>query len=405
MRIETLGAVVDFQDTEIAFRHYSDQALYRAYALFRAMGAQALVNLGSKALGFALDKHLPVKWIIRQTLFRHFCGGESLAECQEFAKVLEDFRVGAIADYSVEGKEAEASFDETAREIGRTIESAAHSQVKPAYAVFKLSGLGRIKLLNKINIVDEISDTERAEYERVCTRVRDLCRLAAKLDVRLMIDAEDFSFQNAADAIALTMMREFNQSSAVVYNTVQMYRWDRSEYLRNLWTIANEEGFLVGLKIVRGAYMEKERARAAAGGYCDPIHPTKEATDHSFDEALAFVLERVDRIWILAGTHNEASTKYLAELMDQRSLAKGDHRIAFSQLLGMSDNLTYNLASAGYQVRKYVPYGPIEDVFPYLVRRAQENTAIHGQTSRELGLLIKEIARRRQGRSLARESV
>ncbi len=386
---------MDFANTEIAFRHYSDQALRTAYGLFQAMKSPRLVNLGSKVLEFALKVNLPVAPIVKLTLFRQFCGGESLEECAQLSKVLDSFKVGSIVDYSVEGKNDEVSFELTCDEILRTIEFSA-TALPPAFAVFKMSGMGRIALLEKVQQRQPLTVDETRELDRIRDRTRRLCASAARLGVRLMVDAEDYCFQDAADEIVLEMMRQFNKKGAVVYNTLQMYRHDRLAYLKAIHKLAIDEGFFLGLKIVRGAYMEKERARAEAGLYSDPIYPDKESTDQAFDECLNYCVTHIDRIWILAGTHNEKSTRLLVDHLTSRGISRNDQRVVFSQLLGMSDNLSFNLAHHGYLVKKYVPYGPIRDVVPYLIRRAEENTSIQGQTGRELTLLAREITRRRK---------
>jgi proline dehydrogenase len=385
---------MDFANTEIAFKHHSDQSLYKTYILFKTMSMNKLVSAGAKLLQLAFQARLPVLSLVRITLFRQFCGGETLGECQELTKSLESFGIGSILDYSAEAKSDEESFEATFAEILQTIEISAQG-LKPAFAVFKMSGLGGVELLRKVQDKKALSGSEDREYTRIRQRVRKLCVHAERHQVRLMIDAEDYFFQAAVDDIALDMMKEFNKKSAVVYNTLQMYRHDRLAYLKVLHAEAEKSQFFLGFKIVRGAYLEKERSRAALESYPDPIYTTKEQTDRAFDDCLAFCVERIDRIWIMSGTHNEKSNLFLAKKLEQCGVARDDHRVVFSQLLGMSDNLSYNLAHHGYLVRKYVPFGPIKEVLPYLIRRAEENTAIQGQTTRELNFLLQEISRRK----------
>jgi proline dehydrogenase len=386
---------MDFENTEIAFKRYSDQSLYATYLLFKTMSATRLVAVGSKVMQIALQMHLPILPLIKMTLFKQFCGGESLEECGILARTLAAEGIGSIVDYSVEGKSDEPAFERTFSEILRTIEFSAPA-LKPAFAVFKMSGLGRIELLRKVQEKKSLSRLEHDEFSRIKGRVHRLCLHAQKHQVRLMIDAEDFFFQQAVDDIALEMMKEFNKDSAIIYNTLQMYRHDRLAYLKFLHGEAKREEFYVGLKIVRGAYLEKERSRAALGGYPDPIYSTKAGTDKAYNDCLSYCLENIDRIWILAGTHNENSNLHLSQKIEKSGLARNDHRAVFSQLLGMSDNISYNLAHEGYLVRKYVPFGPIREVLPYLIRRAEENTAMRGQTSREMTFLWREISRRKQ---------
>lgn len=373
---------MDFDNTEIAFKSRSDSALKRAKWLFRLVQHPTVVGIGAKAAKVLLAAHAPIEGIIRNTIFRQFCGGETIEECEEVTRELARFGIGAILDYAIEGNQDESSLDEVAKEILRTIERAKGDKKYP-FCVFKVSGIARFDEQGKID--------DRAKH-----RIRALCLNAHNHKVRLFIDAEESWYQDTIDEQALAMMREFNREAPLIYNTVQMYRRDRIEYLRSVLETARKEKFFVGLKIVRGAYMEKERARAEAHRVPSPILPDKASTDRHYDEALRVCLADLDWLAVCAGTHNEASTRLLTDLMDARQLRRNDERIFFSQLLGMSDHLSYNLAANGYNVAKYVPYGPVRAMLPYLTRRAEENTAVLGQTSRELSLILQELQRRRQ---------
>jgi proline dehydrogenase len=342
----------------------------------------------------ALALHLPVEWLVKRTIFRQFCGGETIAECGPTIAALSREHVGTILDVANEGREDEAEFDATTAEVERTIDLAAGNAAIP-FCVFKISGLARVALLEKIDAGGPLDEGERSEWARVRSRVERLCAHAHAKGVSILLDAEESWIQDTIDALATEMMARFNQQKAIVFNTIQLYRRGRVEFLRESHRLATEGGYWLGLKLVRGAYMEKERARAAEQGVESCILPDKAATDASYDEALRFSIEHIDRIALVAGTHNEASTLLLSELMGKRGLRHDDPRVYFSQLLGMSDHLSYNLAAEGYNVCKYVPYGPVRAVVPYLTRRAEENTAISGQIGRELALVIEERQRRR----------
>lgn len=382
-----------FENTEIAFRHSSNTDLNRAYWLFRMINVNFLVKIGPPVTNFAMKIGLPIKGIIKATIFKHFCGGETIAECDNTIKNLYSGRVGTILDYSVEGEEEETVFDNTRDEIILTIERAAKDKAIPL-TVFKVTGVGRFGLLEKLDARLKLNDTEEEEWRRVQNRVLSICDKAHKSNVPVMIDAEESWIQDTIDLLALTMMTQFNKQKPIVYNTYQMYRHDKLASLLNDHSIAQEEGFILGAKIVRGAYMEKERKRAEEKGYPSPIQPDKKSADLDYDSALDYCTSHIDQIAFIAGTHNEESCRLLAELLDNKSIDHKHPHVYFSQLLGMSDNLSFNLADADYNVAKYVPYGPVKAVLPYLFRRAQENTAIAGQMSRELGLITKERKRR-----------
>jgi proline dehydrogenase len=390
----TLKDTLSFENTEIAFRHSSNNALKRAYWLFKIINVNFLVKIGPPITNFAINIGLPVKGLIKATIFNHFCGGETIAECGNTIKNLANGGVGTILDYSIEGEDDEQVFDHTRDEIIRTIERASGDNAVPI-TVFKVTGVGRFSLLEKLDAGQELTTDEQKEWEKVQQRVLDICDKAFKLGIPVMIDAEETWIQKTIDLLALDMMNRFNKEKAIVYNTYQMYRHDKLQSIKDDYQQAVDEGFILGAKIVRGAYMEKERRRAAELGYPSPIQPNKEAADEDYNAALRFCVDNIDRIAFVAGTHNEQSCQLLAELLSDKNIDPKNPHVYFSQLLGMSDNLSFNLANADYNVAKYVPYGPIKAVLPYLFRRAQENTAIAGQMSRELSLIVKEKRRRK----------
>ncbi|NHA02458.1 proline dehydrogenase [Mucilaginibacter sp. HC2] len=384
-----------FENTEIAFRHSSNADLNRAYWLFRIININFLVKIGPPVTNFAIKIGLPIKSLIKATIFKHFCGGETINECNNTIKNLHSGGVGTILDYSIEGEDDEAVFDSTRNEIIRTIERATSDKAIPL-TVFKVTGVGRFALLEKLDAKLALNAEEEKEWQRVQNRVLAICDKAYTNNVPVMIDAEESWIQETIDLLALTMMSRFNTKTAIVYNTYQMYRHDKLASILNDHEIAVSEGFILGAKIVRGAYMEKERKRADENGYPSPIQPDKKSTDLDYDSALDYCTTNINKIAFIAGTHNEESCRLLAELLDAKGIDHKHPHVYFSQLLGMSDNLSFNLADAQYNVAKYVPYGPIKAVLPYLFRRAQENTAIAGQMSRELSLIVKERKRRKQ---------
>ena len=392
-----IGTKVSFDDTAIAFESKSDAELYKMYLLFKMMNSNALVKIGGTLLNTALNLHLPVKFIIKQTVFNHFCGGETIEESERAIRELSRYHIGAILDYSVEGEGDEKSFDATRDELLRTVEKARGHALIP-FSVFKVTGLIDINLLEKVQARQELSADERAAFERGRGRVNAICRRCHEAGVPVFVDAEESWIQETIDNLAYEMMALYNRERAIVYNTYQMYRHDRLDVIKRDYATAVQEGYYLGAKLVRGAYMEKERKRAQAMGYPDPINPTKEASDRLFDDALRFCMGHLRHIYFCAGTHNEQSSYLLMDLMAEHNIAPNDRRVYFSQLYGMSDNLSYNLAKAGYNVAKYVPYGPVEAVMPYLLRRANENTAIAGQSSREFNLIKSEMDRRRAAR-------
>ncbi len=386
-----------FQNTEIAFAWRSDAELRRAYWLLKMISKPWLVQTGKILSNIALKIHFPVNWIVKPTIYRHFVGGETIEECMPLVRQLEKFNVKAILDYSVEGSEDERKIQIAMDETLKTIYNAAKDPNIP-FAVFKPSGFGAPRILAKAQAGEDLNDYEKQHIEKFRERLYTLFKTAYDNNVPIMIDAEDYAYQNFVDQVVLDNMRIFNKEKPVVYNTLQMYRKDRLDYLKYLYETAKKEGFYIGIKFVRGAYMEKERELAKKLGYPDPIYPTKEDTDRAYNEALKFSVEHIDTIAVFNATHNEYSSYYLTELMEKNGIAKDDPRCYFSQLYGMSDHITFNLAKMGYNVAKYIPYGPVRHVLPYLIRRTEENTSVAGQTPRELRLIEQEFLRRKNAK-------
>jgi proline dehydrogenase len=383
-----------FDNTEVAFALKSSRELERASFLFQLIGNQSLVKIGTALANFALKAHLPVEGLIRSTVFDHFCGGVNEIDCLRVVDKMYTKGVSSVLDYSVEGKEDETQFDAALTMTLKTIEFAKEREAIP-FAVFKPTGFGRLSLYEKVGEQSDLSSAEQEEWKRVINRFDLACKLAFEKDVLLLIDAEESWMQDAADAIVTDMMRKYNKQKAIVFNTLQMYRWDRLAYLKQLHKQAQTEDFYIGMKLVRGAYMEKENVRATERGLQSPVCISKEATDLNYNAAVAYMIENIDKMAVFAGTHNEESSYRLMQLMEEKGIFKNDHRIFFGQLLGMSDNISFNLAASNYNVAKYLPFGPVSDVLPYLIRRAEENTSVAGQTSRELTLIRREKERRR----------
>ena len=383
-----------FEDTSTAFALKTDSELERAYFLFKMIANEPLVRIGTAMTNFALKAHLPVDRLIRATVFDHFCGGVNEADCMPVVDKMWNKGVCSVLDYSVEGKEDEDPLDYC---LAKTLEILDFVKQKDAipFAVFKPTGYGRLALYKKIGAGKSLSEKEQAEWQRVINRFEATCKKAHDLDVSLLIDAEESWMQDPVDDLVEGMMRKYNKEKAIVFNTLQMYRWDRMDYLESLHSRAKAEGYKIGIKAVRGAYMEKENLRAEEKGYKSPICPNKEATDENFNACVEYVLEHLDAISFFAGTHNEESSYHLMDLIAKKGIAINDERIWFGQLYGMSDHISFNLAAQGYNVAKYLPFGPVRDVMPYLIRRAEENTSVAGQTSRELSLLKKERKRRK----------
>ncbi|MGY6560040.1 MAG: proline dehydrogenase family protein [Nitritalea sp.] len=387
-----------FENLEIAFQAKSDAELRKMYVIFATINNNTATKLGIKLANLGFSLRLPIKGLMKQTMFGHFCGGETIEECGRTVQELADFGIGTILDYSVEGKGNEASYEATFREVMRTVERAAGDPAIP-FAVFKVTGLGDYRLMIKKQAGEALSPSEQEAYARMEARVDALCAAAQKARTKILIDAEESWFQDSIDALAYAAMERYNQQDCIVYNTYQMYRHDMYARLEAAYAQAEVRGYYLGAKLVRGAYMEKERERAAKKGYASPIQATKADSDRDYDKAMRFCLDRVERLHFVSGSHNEQSNLLLAEWMLEKGLEPGDARVYFAQLYGMSDTISFNLAHAGFRVAKYVPYGPVEKVMPYLSRRAAENTSVAGQSSREFELIKKELTRRKAARS------
>ena len=383
-----------FDNTEVAFSLKSDSQLERAYFLFRMIQNQPMVRIGSAVTNFALKTHLPIEGLIRSTVFDHFCGGVTEDDCLPIIDNMHNNgKVHSVLDYSVEGKDEEISFDGALEKILRIISFCKEKQSIP-YAVFKPTGFGRFALYQKLSEGKKLTSNEQEEWNRVVARFHKVCKVAAEKDVPLLIDAEESWIQEPVDELIEELMELYNKEKAIVFNTLQMYRHDRMDYLKALHDKAKEKGFHIGMKIVRGAYIEKERERAEEKGYPSPICKDKNATDENYDTAIKYLMEH-PKMALFAGTHNEESSYLVMDLAKKYGIKENDNRLWFGQLFGMSDHISYNLASQGYNVAKYLPFGPVRDVMPYLIRRAEENTSISGQTSRELNLLKTERKRRK----------
>ncbi len=387
--------MVSFDNTQIAFISKSDSDLRKSFFLFKVMSWPTLVKYGGGLAPLGLK--LGFKGLIKNTIFKQFVGGENITDCGKTIEQLAKYNIGTILDYSVEGKESEVDFDACCKETIETIHRAKGDKNIP-FCVFKVTGLARFDLLEKVTAKQTLTKEETEEYERVKQRVNEICKEAHDNNKPIFIDAEESWIQQAIDDLANENMARYNKNSAIVYNTFQLYRKDRLPYLKQSFEMGKADGYHVGAKLVRGAYMEKERKRAQEKGYPSPIQNTKEDSDRDYNLALEFCVEHIDRMGLCAGTHNEKSSLVLVDLMTKKNIATNDKRIYFSQLLGMSDHISYNLTQSNYNVAKYVPYGPVKEVLPYLIRRAQENTSVKGQTGRELSLIIKEKERRKKAK-------
>ncbi len=387
--------MISFDDTAIAFESKNNHDLLRAYFLFKTVANPSLVKMSKTLVEVAQKIHFPIAWAVKPTIYRQFVGGDSIDNCFRLVRTLEKYHVKAILDYSVEGMSTDLIIQHTVEETLRTIDNAAVDSNIP-FAVFKPTALCSHEILEKAADPNyTLTDIEKAEVTKFKERIDVLCKRAFERSVRLMIDAEDSWYQSFVDDVITEMMMKYNKERIIVFNTLQMYRTDRLDFLKASYEKAVANNYYLGVKFVRGAYMEKERERALQLGYPSPIHPDKQATDASFDDALRYSMTHLDRIGIFCGTHNENSCRLFVELMNENVISKEDQRCYFAQLYGMSDNISFNLAEKGYNVAKYVPYGPVKAVLPYLIRRAEENTSIAGQTSRELSLIKKEQQRRK----------
>ncbi|HEY0458713.1 MAG TPA: proline dehydrogenase family protein [Pyrinomonadaceae bacterium] len=386
---------LDFQDTATAFADKTTAELKEKYRIFKLMNSPSLVSVGTKMTNFALALGLPVKGLIKSTIYEQFCGGETIEECQRTIEKLGKSHIGTILDYSVEGKFEEEDFEHTKDEIIKTIQRANEDPFIP-FAVFKVSGIAPYGTLEKVSAGVELPQKSQLKWERIQRRVGEICEFAHSLDQPIFIDAEETWIQNAIDHMAQQMMQSYNRDPPLVYTTIQLYRADGLEFLKKSHAKAKENGYLYAVKLVRGAYMEKERARAEEMNYPSPIQPDKAATDRDYDAAVEYCLDNIDTLSFVAGTHNERSNQLLAQKMEQKKIPHNHRHVYFSQLYGMSDNLSYVLAKNGYNVSKYVPYGPVRDAVPYLTRRAEENTSVQGMMSRELEMIDRELKRRKQ---------
>jgi len=403
--------LISFDNTEFAFEYKTEKQLKKARFLFSSMGRSWLVKLGTRITPWAIKAGLPIKGIIRSTIFAQFVGGETLEETAVVAKKLGEYNVKVILDYGVEGgDDGEQGFDHATEEFIRVINYAATQSNIPFMSI-KVTGFARFTLLEKLDTlmhaaegtlmkkylkaIDDLSADEKEEWHRVRVRMMHICETAAKKNVGVLVDAEETWIQDPVDALTILMMDTFNKDKCAVFNTIQLYRHDRLTFLKASYTAAAERNFVLGAKLVRGAYMEKERKRAEEKNYPSPIQPNKESTDRDYDDALRFSIEHIDRISLIVASHNEYSNLLATQLLQEKGLSLSHPHIHWSQLYGMSDNITFNLAHAGCSVSKYLPFGPIKDVIPYLMRRAQENTSVKGQTGRELGLIKKELDRRK----------
>ena len=382
-----------FDDTQVAFKMKKNFHLYNAIFLFNIITRKLLVTVFTNLTLLMLKMKLPVKWILKRTIYKHFCGGVDLIECQKIISGMHSMNVHSILDYSVEGQKNELSFENSCKKKIDIINSVSKSDAIP-FAVFKPSSIGRYDLFKLISSEKNLSIAEEEEWLRVVSRFHKICNHAMKMKIKILIDAEEFEVQKAIDDLAVQMMSKYNVNNVIVYNTVQMYRWDRLGYLKELINKNSKSKYKLGFKLVRGAYMEKERLLAKKGNYKSPICSTKLDTDKNFDLAVEFMFDNIKKIDFFVATHNENSNYKVMELMNKNSLQNSTEKIWFGQLYGMSDNITFNLAKLGYNVAKILPFGPVENLVPYLIRRAQENSSFEGQSSRELNLLRKELKRR-----------
>jgi len=383
-----------FNNTENAFALKSDSELERAYFLFKLIKSEPLVKMGTAMTKFALKTHLPVEGLIRSTVFDHFCGGVNEEDCMTTIDKMYTKKVHSVLDYSVEGKEVENQFDHAMEKVLKIINFVKEKDAIP-FAVFKPTGFGRFGLYQKITEKRTLTPEEKEEWKRVVARYEKVSKASFDKDIPLLIDAEETWMQTAADDLIEQMMEKYNKEKVIVFGTLQLYRKDRLEYVKDLHKRAKAKGFKVGMKLVRGAYIEKERERAQEMGYPDPICENKAATDVNFNTVTQYMFDNLDDMAIFSGTHNEESSYLLMDLINKSNFKKSDDRLWFGQLYGMSDNISYNLADAGFNVAKYLPFGPVKDVMPYLIRRAEENTSVAGQTTRELDLISKEKKRRK----------
>lgn len=385
---------LDFQDTATAFADKSDAELKEKYRIFRLLNSPFLNAIGTRSAKLALSIGLPVEGLIKNTIFGQFCGGETIEECEPTIKKLGAAGIGTVLDYSIEGKSTEGDFEYTKEEIIRTIKRAKDDPNIP-FAVFKVTGIAPLGTLERLSGKKKLDAKSQMKCERINSRVNEICSYAYSIGQPVFIDAEESWIQDAIDRLAVEMMEKYNLETPIIFNTVQLYRTDRLQYLKDARRQAKNDGYILAVKLVRGAYMEKERERAAEKGYPSPIQKDKKSTDRDYDAGIDYCLDHLEDIAFVAGTHNEKSTQLLAGKMQERGIPHDHPNIFYSQLYGMSDNLSYVLAKNNYNVSKYVPYGPVKDAIPYLVRRAEENSSAAGQISRELDMISRELKRRK----------
>jgi proline dehydrogenase len=392
--IKKESAALDFSNTEFAFAHLSDAELKKSAWLFRMMNFRWVVRYGSRMGLWAIENNLPLaETVVRSTIFEQFVGGATLLDCNPVIDRLAANKVQTILDYGAEAKESETDFNSVMNENIRAIDFASRSGSIPIIST-KITGLARFELLEHIQNARTLTPAELLEYRNALKRIDAICYHASRKGVAVFIDAEETWIQDAIDHLVWLMMKRYNRERCVVYNTFQLYRKDRLQFLTECYDRAHMAGFILGAKLVRGAYMEKEAERAATMGYENPINPDKVATDDSYNMALRFCFNHIEKIAICNATHNAESLRLQAEIMAEKGIP-ADHPHALAcQLYGMGDNLTFNLAHAGFRVGKYLPYGQVREVVPYLIRRANENTAVSGEVSRELGYVMQEIKRR-----------
>jgi proline dehydrogenase len=383
-----------FNDLKVAFEDKSDRDLNRAYLLFKTISNPLISKTLTAFVKSAIWLRLPIHNIIKNTVYKHFCGGTTIENSKKTIDKLWKSNIGTILDFSAEGKESETDFNKAMEETITSLHKAKNTENIP-FSVFKPTGLARFNLLEKISADVKLTTKEKMEKTDFEARIENICVVASQNKVPVFIDAEESWIQNAIDSISIKMMRKFNTKKAWIFNTLQLYRNDRITYLEDLLANANKNNFFIGLKLVRGAYHEQEIERSKEMGYPCPVHKIKKNTDTDYNKALEICIENIDIVSVCAGTHNEKSSKLLINLLEKYNISKNDKRVYFSQLLGMSDHISYNAAKKGFNVAKYVPYGPIKDVLPYLIRRAKENTSITGQMGRELSNIIAEKRRRR----------
>lgn len=408
--MDNSAPAISFDNTEYAFAYKSDKELKKAKFLFSSMGIESLVRIGTRLTPWAIRVGLPIKGIIRNTIFRQFVGGETLEETAIVANKLGEFNVQVILDYGVEGKEGEENFDHATEEFIRVIKYASTQRTMPFMSI-KVTGFARFALLEKLDTAatdhsgyqgtvhtEVLNDDEKAEWGRVVKRMERIISVAADHKIGVLVDAEETWIQDPVDALTMQMMEKYNRNRVVVFNTIQLYRHDRLQFLKDSFAEAQSKQFILGAKLVRGAYMEKERKRAEEMGYPSPIQPDKASSDRDYNTAVEYCLNHIQQISLIVASHNEFSNLRATQLLDEKKIPHNHPHVHFSQLYGMSDNITFNLAKAGFAVSKYLPFGPIGDVIPYLMRRAQENSSVSGQTGRELGLIRKEVERRNAGK-------